>query len=53
MLGRGGQLSIVSIIEKNEKNTAGVPGTPALVPFRRIVVAMFPSCREGVDSSGY
>ena len=30
MLGRGGQLSIVSIIEKNDKNTAGVPGTPTL-----------------------
>ena len=23
------------------------------LPFRRVVVAVFPSCREGVDTGGY
>ena len=51
MLGRGGQLSIVSILDKNDKNTAGVPGTPTLGLFPPS--SALPSCREGVDSSGY
>ena len=39
------------MIEKINKNTAGVPGTPALGLFPPYSALL--SCHEGVDTGGY